>query len=229
MEEKERVLAKAEVRFKISKAFIITAAVYLAIVTLVFILCSESYHYRDYEFCMFGQECFGVYRNGLIWVDWVWTPIFFLPYVLIIFPAPLYAFLIMRSQSNKTELTVTDTQVFGSYGDFLTKKQLQMPIEKVDNLVVISGFWDKIRSGETLGICSGSGVIKLHFVQNAKEIVAAAMTQIEANRGKEASADAEKQAPSATEKLKELMNMKEMGLITEEEFAAKRQEILSGM
>ena len=72
-------------------------------------------------------------------------------------------------------------------------------------------------------------MIKLHFVQNAKEVVAAAMTQIEANRGKEASADAEKQAPSATEKLKELMNMKEMGLITEEEFAAKRQEILSGM
>ena len=92
----------------------------------------------------------------------------------------------------------------------------------------------KLRTGVTLGVCSASGVIKIHFVQNAEEVISAAMNRIDEIKEKEKRsrvvAQATANAPASTsDKLKDLLAMKESGLITEEEFTKKREEILSNM
>lgn len=153
----------------------------------------------------------------------------------ILFSLPAIVAAIFKHECKVTALTVTDSQVYGSYNNFLFKKSLKMPIEKVDNLTTISGLMDKFRSGVTLGVCSASGIIKLHFVQNADEVIAAAIGRIEEIKEKEKRARVVAQpvapaaAPSVSDKLKDLALMKEQGLITEDEFNKKREEILSKM
>ena len=77
-------------------------------------------------------------------------------------------------------------------------------------------------------------LIKIHFVQNAEEVISAAMNRIDEIKEKEKRsrvvAQATANAPASTsDKLKDLLAMKESGLITEEEFTKKREEILSNM
>ena len=153
---------------------------------------------------------------------------------IILLTAPLYIDAIHKRQCKNTALTISESKVYGSYNSFLFKKSLEMPIEKVDNLTTISGLMDKLRTGVTLGVCSASGVIKIHFVQNAEEVISAAMNRIDEIKEKEKRsrvvAQATANAPASTsDKLKDLLAMKESGLITEEEFTKKREEILSNM
>jgi hypothetical protein len=142
--------------------------------------------------------------------------------------------LLLKHESKITAFTISDSAVYGSYNRFLTKKNLNMPIDKIDNLTVMTGVFDKIRSGATVGVCSASGIIKIHFVQNAEEVVSAALARIEELR-----AETKKEQPvvqpvapaqtTAADKLKELSVMKEQGFITDEEFNNKREEILKNM
>ena len=154
---------------------------------------------------------------------------------IFLFSLPGIITAIFKHECKVTSLTITDSQVYGSYNNFLFKKSLKMPIEKVDNLTTISGLMDKFRSGVTLGVCSASGIIKLHFVQNADEVITAAIGRIEEIKEKEKRARVVAQpvapaaAPSVSDKLKDLALMKEQGLITEDEFNKKREEILSKM
>ena len=154
---------------------------------------------------------------------------------LLLLGAPFYIDAIHKRQCKNTALTISESKVYGSYNSFLFKKSLEMPIEKVDNLTTISGLMDKLRTGVTLGVCSASGVIKIHFVQNAEEVISAAMNRIDEIKEKEKRsravvAQATANAPASTsDKLKDLLAMKESGLITEEEFTKKREEILSNM
>ena len=138
--------------------------------------------------------------------------------------------------TRNTELYVTDKQVIGSYSSFIFKKTLQIPIEKVDNLTICSTFLDKLRTGKTLGICSASGIIKLHFVHNAEQVVALTMERISEIKNKEKESKEISQATtvsvisvSITDKIKELVSLKDAGLITEEEFVKKRENILAKM
>ncbi len=154
---------------------------------------------------------------------------------IILFCLPAVITAIFKHGCKITALTITESQVYGSYNNFLFKKNLKMPIEKVDNLTTISGIIDKLRSGVTLGVCSASGVIKLHFVQNADEVIAATISRIEEIKEKEKRKMATIQSvvstsvSSVSEKLKELELMKEQDLISEDEYNKKREEILEKM
>ena len=152
---------------------------------------------------------------------------------IFLFSLPAIITLLFKRGSKVTALIITDSQVYGSYNNFLFKKNLKMPIEKVDNLTTISGLLDKFRSGVTLGVCSASGIIKIHFVQNADEVVSAAIGRIEEIKEKKTRTAAHSVVvasdSSVSEKLKELALMKEQELITEEEYNKKREEILAKM
>lgn len=179
--------------------------------------------YGDYKYWGHTVE---TYEENIILCVFIYAVLFSLPAVVTA---------IFKHECKVTSLTITDSQVYGSYNNFLFKKSLKMPIEKVDNLTTISGLMDKFRSGVTLGVCSASGIIKLHFVQNADEVIAAAIGRIEEIKEKEKRARVVAQpvapaaAPSVSDKLKDLALMKEQGLITEDEFNKKREEILSKM
>ena len=163
------------------------------------------------------------YVGNIVWVSGMF---------LVLLGAPFYIDAIHKRQCKNTALTISETKIYGSYNSFLFMKTLEMPIEKVDNLTTISGLMDKLRTGVTLGVCSASGVIKIHFVHNAEEVVSAAMKRINEIKEKSSRVVAQTNAnvpASTSDKLKELLAMKESGLINEEEFTKKREEILSNM
>lgn len=133
-------------------------------------------------------------------------------------------------------LTLTEKQICGQLKTLFSKKQIQIPIEKLDNIMTTSGFMDKLRSGETVCVSSNSGMIKFHYVQNAEDFVAAALKRIEevkkaqsAEAPKNISAPVQTTGGDAMEKINSLKQMLEQGLISQEEFDAKKSDILSKM
>lgn len=264
MENQEHVLATADIRYVKTKLAKITTIVFLVIVVLSLIIGIKfgtwSYHsdggkdiygdsYPAHDDLGIGWFRVDFYEDSEGWESGIWGTtywgsteethveniIFVIALYIILFSLPAIVTAIFKYECKVTSLTITDSQVYGSYNNFLFKKSLKMPIEKVDNLTTISGLMDKFRSGVTLGVCSASGIIKLHFVQNADEVIAAAIGRIEEIKEKEKRARVVAQpvapaaAPSVSDKLKDLALMKEQGLITEDEFNKKREEILSKM
>ena len=264
MDNHEHILATADIRYVKTKLAKITTIVFLVIVVLSLIIGIKSgtwYSHYDGGETILGNSYpahdnlyigwFGVdfYEDSEGWKSGIWGTtywgsteethieniIFIIALYIILFSLPAIVTAIFKHECKVTSLTITDSQVYGSYNNFLFKKSLKMPIEKVDNLTTISGLVDKFRSGVTLGVCSASGIIKLHFVQNADEVITAAIGRIDEIKEKEKRARVVAQpvapaaAPSVSDKLKDLALMKEQGLITEDEFNKKREEILSKM
>ena len=154
---------------------------------------------------------------NIIWVSLTYIILFVIPFIV---------HTIYNKMCKNTELIVSEEQIYGSYSSFISKRTLQIPIEKVDNLTIISTFTDKLKTGKTLGICTASGIIKLHFVHNAEEIVSATMNRINEVKNINDSTKAQK-VSTPSDKLKEILNMKDTGLISNEEYEKKREEILS--
>ena len=154
---------------------------------------------------------------------------------IIVFLMPLFIRLIRKAIAKRCKLELTEGQIEGQLKTLFGKKKLQMPIDHLDNVMTSNGFFDKIRSGETLLISSNSGLIKFHYVQNAEEFAQAAMKRIN-----EVKKSALQSAPApvpvqnisggdAMEKINSLKQMLENGLITQEDFDSKKADILSKM
>ena len=115
-------------------------------------------------------------------------------------------------------------KVIGSTSD------LRLPIEKIDSLFVKNSLMDKFRGGKTLGIRLNTGVIKFVCVQNADAFVTAA------NKAIEESKKANKEVPSPlttivqntsdADELKKYKDLLDNGVITQEEFDAKKKQLL---
>ena len=146
-----------------------------------------------------------------------------------LFGAPFFIDAIYKRQCKNTALSVSETKVFGSYSSFLSKKDFEMPIEQIDNVTIVSVIMDTWRTGATLVICSAFSAIKLHFVQNAEEMVFIITNRKEKKEHRVEQIAAESVSASTSNKLKELLEMKESGLITEEEFTKMRENLLSNM
>ena len=196
----------------------------------------DFYYYdsaESYTTELYGYKWTNYYED----TDWYTGNIILVALIYLIAAATPFVVKALYSKMCKnTELYVTDEQVLGSYSSFVFKKTLQIPIDKVDNLTISSTFLDKLRTGKTLGVCSASGVIKLHFVQNAEDVVSLTMERINENKNKEKRARIIAQTAatipatvSTADKLKELASMKEAGLISEEEYAKKREDLLTKM
>jgi hypothetical protein len=204
-------------------------------------------YFSGYE-CVYETQYYTEYKNGKLQVAYKDVPAGYeyksfvrpdravVPVLLLLISVLLIPIekRILKHESKITSLSISDSTVYGSYNRFLVKKKLNMPIDKIDNLTVMTGFFDKIRSGATVGVCSASGIIKVHFVQNAEEVVSAALARIEELRAKTKKEQPVVQpvAPAqstAADKLKDLSVMKEQGLITDEEFNNKREKILKNM
>lgn len=153
---------------------------------------------------------------------------------IVLFICPLLFRLNANRLSKITSLTITDSSVSGSYSSFIVKKTLNMPLEKINNISITNSILDKVRSGRTLALRTSSGVIRLHLVHNAEEVVEITMRRIEelSNAKKTEQPSEYIQAGttvSTSDKVKELLLMKESGLITEEEFLKKKEDLLSKM
>ena len=140
-----------------------------------------------------------------------------------------------RIISKLCSLTLTDRQVYGQLKTLIGKKKMQIPIEHLDAVMTSRGIIDVLCGGEALIIQSNAGRIKFHYVQNADEFAAAAMKLIsDVKKSAQAAAPAPVPVQSVTgsdamEKINSLKQMLENGLITQEQFDQKREEILSKM
>ncbi|MBR6044272.1 MAG: SHOCT domain-containing protein [Ruminococcus sp.] len=103
-----------------------------------------------------------------------------------------------------------------------------------------STLYNKLTGGNTVAIRSASGLIKFPWVQNAEEFVNATLAKIEEYK-KTVKKDNQElikavaetaAAPantSSASKIKEIKELLDQGLISQEEFDAKRKELLEKM
>ena len=148
--------------------------------------------------------------------------------LLLLALVPAIYFLVNMRQRKLTELTANEKEIVGSYTGFIpiSKITLKMPIEKIDNIAAVKNFFF-LYTGKALRIASTSSVIRIPFVDNADEIVAFISEMIEKAKG---SPKVAQPAPlpqtDATDSLKKLAELRDAGIITEEEFNQKKNELL---
>ena len=142
---------------------------------------------------------------------------------------PLIYYLINRRKRKLTELTANEKEIVGSYTGFIpiSKITLKMPIEKIDNIAAVKNFFF-LYTGKALRIASTSGVIRIPYVLNADEVVAFISEAIEEAKSRTEKPAAQPAMPQtdATDSLKKLAELRDSGIITEEEFNQKKNELL---
>ncbi len=137
---------------------------------------------------------------------------------------------IIKSRSSRCKIELTDQQIFGTKKKHIGATQIQIPLDKLDNVFVNDSLYNKLTGGRTLVISSNSGRIKFPWVQNAQEFADAAVKQMNLVRKSITSAPVQ-QASAANEdiaaKMEQLKKLKEQGLLSDEEFEQKRRELIS--
>lgn len=152
---------------------------------------------------------------------------------LIVVILPILLKLPSKFIAKRCQLELTENQIKGQLKMPFSTKKLQMPIDKLDNVFTSNSIADKFRSGETVIIHSNSGVVKFHYVHNAEEFAQLAMKRIEEARKENTvqvvAPPVQNTAPasSLTEKIAELQSLKVQGILTEEQFEAKKQDLIS--
>ena len=117
---------------------------------------------------------------------------------------------------SKVKLTVTDKRVFGrtAFG-----KRVDLPLDSVTAIGI--GFLNSI------AITTASGAIKFAMVKNKNEIHQT-MSKLLINRQSKSSVTESKTTNNSdyTEELKKIKDLLEAGVITQEEFEAKKKQLL---
>lgn len=135
--------------------------------------------------------------------------------------------------ADRCTLNLVDKQIVGKIRLPLSTKMIQLPIEKLDNVFESKGIWDYFQSGSTVVISSNSGRVRLHYVQNAHEFVSIAMEQIEkvkkdyGKQSAEAAQTAQQGSGTLSGKIAELQKLRDQGILTDEQFESKKQELIS--
>ncbi len=247
MENKE---CKAIISNKMSKSMWIFLAVYCAVVVILigvgFIVgvhvergmiptvpqaTSYKHEYVRWFELEFSEKWYWEWDNKTEFSIETGNVVLFV-FILLVFAAiPVVFGLLKQRQRKLTSLTAYEKELIGCYFGFIpiSKIQLRMPIEKVDNIVAVKtllSFYD----GKMLRISSTSGVIKIPYVENADEVVAFIVEAIK-NAQKEVS---QAQQPvsvqsDVADSLKKLAELKNSGIITEEEFNQKKSDLLGKM
>lgn len=115
-------------------------------------------------------------------------------------------------------------------------------MDKIDNIMVTENIINKIQGGKTVAVRSSSGLVKFPWVQNADEFVKLTLAEIEKYNQSLKNVDqnlvsaiagnsVQKAQPekSAAQKIKDLKELLDSGLITQDEFDAKKKDLLDKM
>lgn len=149
-------------------------------------------------------------------------------------------FILIRSlvASKKCSLVLDDKGITGRKSGFFTGKEIKLPTDKIDSITIQNGLFDRIFCGKTIAVRSNSGLVKFPWIQNADEFVDATLAKIEEfkqsvkdennnlvsaminNSGNNSGSS------SAAQQIKEIKDLLDNGLISQEEFEAKRKELL---
>ena len=138
--------------------------------------------------------------------------------------------------SRLCHLELMDNRVSGVRRKLISREELDLPIDKIDSIMVCRRFMDILDGGKTLQVRSVSGVVEFPWVQNAEEFREAVMKAIdEYNDGVSmqtsvrTSSSGRSGSNGTAGKMQELNALFDQGLISRSEFDAKRRELLSKM
>lgn len=245
----EKEIIRADIRTKYNKIII---GLWVIIWTIVFVVgfVSDSEVYDDgsvnigffhlaelYSPHFYGLSP-GSYSGRIFW-EYVLI-VFLLAYVLI--GAPLIGMIRNRANAAKCSLKLTDKGLSGQRKKFFSSAQLQLPMDKIDNIMVTENIINKIQGGKTIAVRSASGLVKFPWVQNADEFVKLTLAEIEKYNQSLKNVDqnlvsaiagnsVHKAQPekSSAQKIKDLKELLDSGLITQDEFDAKKKDLLDKM
>jgi hypothetical protein len=159
----------------------------------------------------------------------------------VVFLLPIILRKIRNHIARNCSLSLDENGISGNRKKLFSNAQLNLPIDKVDNISISESIFDKLRGGKTVAIRSASGVIKFPWVQNADEFVNCTLARIEefknsvrAENQRLVSAVAQNTQTnsadrSSAEKIKELKSLLDDGLISQDEFDSKRRELIEKM
>ncbi|MBR1422950.1 MAG: SHOCT domain-containing protein [Ruminococcus sp.] len=157
---------------------------------------------------------------------------------------------ILKYIEHNCSLSLTDSGIVGQRKKIFSSQSLQLPIDKIDSIMTVDNISCKLWGGQIVMIRSVSGRVAFPWVQNADEFVSRTLKKIEEyknsvrednknlltavveNQKAMSSAvvnRAEHSASpgvSAASKIKELKELLDSGLISQEEFEAKRKQLL---
>ena len=135
----------------------------------------------------------------------------------------LASFAMLRFRANLDEFVVTNRRVIRKVGVFAREIQ-QAPIEKIQDITIEQGVFGRML---------GYGTVIVETASEKGMIVFPAVAGPEGFRNHiwgqppRADAPAPAAAPATQARLEELESLKQRGLLSPEEYSAKRQEILS--
>lgn len=221
----ENSIIKAHFKCKFSMVYKIIVCI-CTIFTILWLIPVELFRSREYVYLenIFGETsmCNFITGSGL--------KILLRSMIIISITIVTWIPVITMNISNKCFLELTAEGIEGSIKKLFSTASLRLPIAKVDSLFVKDSIFDKIRSGKTLVIRSTSGTIRFMCVQNADEFVAAANKAIEENKKANGTAPVAPapvvQATSNADELKKYKDLLDSGVITQEEFDAKKKQLL---
>ena len=213
MENSSRI--KAVISDKIRISLLVCMGIYIASIVVIAITVLSIF-YSQYE----------VWRYPLCFIVTLFLSILFISLV------PIYV-AIQRRKRELTELTVTDKELFGFYTALIPieKISLRMPIEKIDNVTAVNSIF-LFFTGKRVIVNSTSGSFKIPYVLNADEIIEFISTAIENRHKSNASLSTTNLAQPTedpAETLKKFADLRDAGIITEEEFEQKKKELLNLM
>ena len=146
--------------------------------------------------------------------------------------------------AKRCSLNLSEKGITGIRKKLFSTKEVKLPIDKIDSIMVSNSLFNKLTGGKTIAIRSASGLVKFPWVQNAEEFVNATLAKIEEYKQQvkeenkslvktvtESAAAAAKPEASQTSasKIKELKDLLDNDLISKEEFEAKRRDLLDKM
>ncbi len=228
----------AQIKFKPKPAMIISLAIYIVVISIFIFAGMHEYHYsgrysygdsKNWLGIRYAYKSYYASSYSLEPIFWLFLLLWILLYII-----PITALLLDYRRSKLCELTVTEREVSGAYTTIIPifKKTLKMPIEKIDNIVVMNGLQEKLSFGKRIVISSTAGKISFPYVWNADEIVEkvlASMGRSVQDTAISAPREEQNSASSVIGKIKELSELKNAGIITEEEFELKKKELLGKM
>lgn len=228
------IICKAEMRLNKSKIFVIVV-ILLFVFSAIFFIPVSSYEeytllHEFQNYCnIFGMDVLVGWDGEFPHISGTF------PWIACLIPAVLAILMISWRISYKTmikhcSLQLTNDGVNGNRKYFLSNKHLKLPIEKVDSISIESTLLDKLLGGQTVAIRSASGLIRFLCVRNAEEFVDKTLFAIKSYKENSKAVSENKQQSSVDDELAKIVKLKEMlnsGIITQEEFDAKKTQLLN--
>lgn len=235
----ENLICKAEIKARISKVFKILTILLFILGIIVFIsvhferpdeydgFLYETYGFYDYCYNIFSNHIYDKPVGEFPAVSSDFSVMNLIPLSLVIII--LIQQFIIKFILKRCSLELSKDGIIEKRKYLFSNKLLQLPIEKVDSILIENRIIDKIFGGETIAIRSASGLIRFICVQNASEFVDKTLESIKAYKESNPHIDVNIPTNTSSDNLEQIKKLKEMldnGIITQDEFDTKKKQLL---